>query len=141
MGLVFGVVASVLALVAVFSAPWISAYNPALKEIVDYALLPESGNPIPGPVGVVAVLAVVVAILVALVSRVVPLPMPIRILAAVFDVVVAFLGLLGTQLLTDHALDEPLWGSRLLAAALVLLAVVTLLPPVRQARSHPVTPP
>jgi hypothetical protein len=126
-----------LALVAMLSMPWTRLSDPYYTE---YGLLPEYNNPIPDAVGVIAVFAVVVAIAAAVISRFAPLPRGVRVAAAAYDVLVAVLGLVGVAMLTDHGNDEPDVGSRMLAVALLMLAAVTLMRPVRRPKDA-ATPP
>jgi hypothetical protein len=124
-------VAALVALIAAAVAPW---------ETVDTTYAPrsfgllEEGGGIPKGLGALALAGVLICIALALVVQLMRTAPVFRAVAATAILLTAFVALIGASVVANDETDSMSWGPVVLAAALVVLAVVTGVPAFNAAR-------
>ncbi len=117
--------AGLVAVAAAAVAPWGTVDRPFGTR--SFGLLEEGGG-IPEPLGLVALAGVLACIALALVVQLVRTPTVFRALVTTVILLTALVAVVGAFVVANDPIDSMSWGPVLLAAALLVLAVLTGVP-------------
>ncbi len=98
-----------------------------------FGLLEEGGG-ISSPLGAVAFVGVLICIALAVVVQLVPTPTVFRAAVTTVILLTALIAVVGAFVVANDPIDSMSWGPVLLAAALVVLAVLTAVPALNAGR-------